>query len=115
MAKFAKNNSASAIIQRDQRMINLCLNCEKTDCNGNCKLYHDTFKEIYKETFGNVKGQRRMYPFKGGYATLEEMSLISGIPKNVLKSRIYNGWTEEEMISTPYQYGQKHRSREIKT
>jgi len=89
------------------KLIELCLNCAKPDCDADkgCEDYYNKIREI--EGRANIKHFCKLMDFRGEMLSLTEIAEQTGINRLTIYQRMKKGMTLEEAVKKPV------RDREI--
>jgi hypothetical protein len=94
--------------QTPRELIDVCLECKRMACNGECARYSEALKE-YKKSIGIEvnsarKPQKRhgyepkRYEYHGAMMSVPEVSEATGIAKTTLRTWLRRGLTMEETV-----------------
>ena len=97
-----------------RELIDMCLECKKRKCGGNCKRYDDKEREINR--YGRVDNEGNLLPkggsvarkhyFRGGYVTDAQMAEMCDVSLRTVRRARVKGKSMEEIY---VYYEQKHR------
>lgn len=97
-----------------RELVDMCLQCKRKRCSGNCNRYKEKEREINCDGRIDNEGKllpkggsiARKYSFRGGYITDSEMAELLGISLKTVRNARRRGMEMEEIYRY---YEQKHR------
>lgn len=107
MEKRYNERYASHYENMPKELIDMCLECKRARCTGNCRLYEEKERELNKNSAmvrGNSGYKKRgivaeKYPFRGDRISAAEMAERLGIHPSTVRRHLKKGLTMEDIYS----------------
>ena len=104
----SKKGCFTSAEQTPKELIDVCLECKRMSCSGECSRYSEAVKE-YKKSIGGSKFssldsktrygvEPKRYEFRGSMLSVPEMSKLTGISRTTLRTWLKRGLTMEEIV-----------------
>ena len=86
--------------EESKEAVNFCLNCTRKKCYGNCEDLKRFKRENGLGGKWRTRKDAKRFPYNGGEYTARELSEISGLHIETIRTRLKNGMTPEEAVNT---------------